>query len=391
MGRALISILFDGIEDPRVERTRRHKLTDVLLVALIGVLVGERGWDGIADYAEAHEHELRRLLEFPHGTPSADTIRRVLSAVDVGALNRALTMWTQALCVSMEGKQIAVDGKTIRKSFDDSGQSALHMIHAWVCENELLLGQRSTDVKSNEITAIPELLKLLDLRKSVVTIDAMGCQKEIAKTIVEKGADYVFGLKGNQPTLHDEVIRAFDEDALVRARSCSESYDESADKGHGRLENRRVYCLRDVSWLTQSEQWPRLQTLVLVEAESWRHGERSFERRAYISSLDAPASRFSSLVRNHWHVENKLHWVLDVTFGEDRARIKAKNGAQALSTLRKIAMGLARRAPEGKRKTSLVGKMRRASWSFETLLRTLCSGLPDDASASVGSRAKSRS
>jgi len=378
MGRPLIAVLFDGIEDPRVERTRRHKLSDVLLVALIGVLVGERGWDGMADYAEAHEDELRGLLEFPHGPPSTDTIRRVMTAVDAGALSRALTSWAQVLCKSTEGKQIAVDGKTIRGSFDASGQPSLHMIHAWVCENELLLGQRATDVKSNEITAIPALLELLDLQKSTVTIDAMGCQKNIAKMIVDKKADYVFGLKGNHPTLHQEVLDAFDEEALTQARQSPDRYCEGADKGHGRLEIRRVYCLRNMAWLTHREPWPNLRSAVLVESESWRLGVRSSERRAYISSLDVPASRFAELIRNHWHVENKLHWVLDVTFGEDRARIKAKNGAQALSTLRKIALGLIKRAPEGRKKTSLVGKMRRASWHFETLLQALRAGLPEN-------------
>ncbi len=378
MGRPVISLLFEGIEDPRVERTRRHKLSDVLLVALIGVLVGQRGWDGMADYAEDHEEELRGLLEFPHGPPSADTIRQVMSAVDAGALGRALTSWAQALCKSTEGKQIAVDGKTIRGSLDAAGQGALHMIHAWVCENEILLGQRATDVKSNEITAIPALLALLDIRKSVITIDAMGCQKDIAKTIVDKGADYVFGLKGNHPTLHQEVLSAFEEEALAKARASGDGYCETADKGHGRLENRRVYCLRDVAWLAHGDEWPNLRSIVLVESESWRLGIRSQERRAYISSLDVPASRFASLIRNHWHVENKLHWVLDVTFGEDRARIKAKNGAQALSTLRKIALGLIKRAPEGRKKTSLVGKMRRASWRFETLLNALRAGISDD-------------
>jgi predicted transposase YbfD/YdcC len=371
-------LFLENITDPRVERTRRHKFIDVLLIALIGVATGHRGWDEIHLYASYHVAELSTLLELPNGIPSSDTLRRVMSKLDPLELERSLTAWAKMLCGSVAGKQIAVDGKTIRKSFDASDQGALHMLHAWVCENELLVGQYAVDVKENEITGIPELLRLLDLRKAIVTIDAMGCQKTIAAAIVEKGADYIFGLKGNHPTLHEDVLDAFDTETLNGLRSSNEDFAEQADKGHGRLETRRVYCLRNIEWAYQASEWTSLKTAVLVESERTIAGVTSRERRAYISSLNVPAVRFAALIRNHWHVENKLHWVLDVSFGEDRARISRNNGARALSTLRKIALMLTKRSTLGKKDSSLVQKMRIASYSHQALLTTLTAGIPDD-------------
>ena len=368
--------LFEEVPDPRVERTRRHKLVDILVITLVATICGCSGWDAMYDLAEGGEEQFRTLLELPHGIPSADTLRRVLSAIEPVALRDAFIAWAKRLCESTDGKLVGIDGKTVRGSFAGaSGEGALHLINAWVCENAMVLGQYATDVKSNEITALPELLKLLDLRGAVVSIDAMGCQKEIAKRIAEKGADYIFGLKGNQPTLHQEVVTAFDAATCERLRHEAGAFHESADKGHGRNEVRRVWVMRDIAWLTRSEQWPNLRSLVLVESERSVRGETSVERRAYISSVEASAERLSSLVRGHWHVENKLHWVLDVTFGEDRARIARKNGAENVALLRKLALNLLNNAPRPGKSTSLAAKKRRASWSFPYLLRVLGSGL----------------
>jgi predicted transposase YbfD/YdcC len=231
----------------------------------------------------------------------------------------------------------------------------------------------ATDVKSNEITAIPKLLELLSLRGSTVTIDAMGCQKGIAKAIVDKGADYIFGLKSNQPSLHKEVLDAFDDAARARLARDARSYVETADKGHGRNEVRRVWVERDVSWLGQSEAWPSLRSLILVEAERTRRGVTSCERRAYISSCDEPANVLAAKVRGHWHVENKLHWVLDVTFREDHARISRKHGAESMAVMRKLAMNLLSRAPAPFEGAALSQrrKGRIASWRFTYLLSVL--------------------
>jgi len=340
-------------------------LTDVLVLVLLGTVVGCPGWDAIERFAYERERELRDILALPGGIPSADTLRRVMASVEPAALGRALTSWTDALCETFAGKQIAIDGKSIRGTIEAAnGAGALHVVNAWVCEHQMVLGQYETDIKSNEITAIPKLLELLSRRGSTVTIDAMGCQKGIAKAIVEKGADCIFGLKGNQPSLHAEVLEAFDSARLARLSEDTASYDETADKGHGRNEIRRVWVERDVAWLSRSDAWPGLRS---------RRGVTSCERRAYISSCDAPAGVLAAKVRGHWHVENKLHWVLDVTFGEDRARISRKQGAESMTVMRKLAMNLLTRAPaalEGKAE-SKKQKAMSASWRFSYLLTVL--------------------
>jgi predicted transposase YbfD/YdcC len=374
VARTDLRLLFDEIPDPRVQRTRRHRLTDVLVLVLLGTVVGCPGWDAIERFGLERERELRDILELPSGIPSADTLRRVMAAVEPAALGRALTSWTDALCETFVGKQIAIDGKSIRATMEAAnGASALHVVNAWVCEHQMVLGQYATDVKSNEITAIPKLLELLSLRGATVTLDAMGCQKGIARALVEQGADYIFGLKGNQPSLHAEVLEAFDAGRLARLAQDGTSYVETVDKGHGRNEVRRVWVERDVAWLTRSDAWPGLQSLILVESERTRRGVTSCERRAYISSCDEDAKVLAAKVRGHWHVENRLHWVLDVTFGEDHARISRKQGAESMAVMRKLALNLLTRAPaalEGAEE-SKKQKAMSASWRFSYLLTVL--------------------
>jgi len=367
---------FDSMPDPRVERTRRHKLTDIVLIVLIGTICDIRGWDALHEFTEDSDDYLESILELPHGVPSADTIRRVMSALDPVAFRDAFIAWAQQLCVSTAGKLVAIDGKSVRGAFAGAdGQGTLHLVNAWVCENEMVLGQYATDVKSNEITAIPELIALLDLRGAVVSIDAIGCQKNIARCIVDKGADYIFGLKGNQPTLHQEVLAAFDASTCERLQRDENTFTEAADKGHGRLETRRVWVMREVEWLTRSEQWPSLKSLVMVESERTIRGRTSRERRAYICSVEASAARLADIVRSHWHVENKLHWVLDVTFGEDHARIGRKHGAENLALVRKMAINLLKNAPVKKPGESLAAKRRRANRRLSELLGVLRAGV----------------
>jgi predicted transposase YbfD/YdcC len=378
MARADLRALFDEIPDPRVQRTRRHRLTDILVLVLLGTVTGRKGWDEFEGFAREWQAELRTVLALPGGIPSADTLRRVMAAVDPSALSRALLSWTSALCEGFAGKQIAIDGKTVRGTLDAAmGEGGLHLVNAWVCEHQLVLGQYATDVKSNEITAIPKLLELLDLRGATVTLDAMGCQRDIAKRIAARGADYIFGLKGNQPSLHREVLDAFDAPTCAALARDPRSYCETADKGHGRHEVRRVWVQRDVSWLTQSEAWPGLASLILVEAERTRRGVTSCERRAYISSSGESAAELGAKVRGHWHIENKLHWVLDVTFGEDRARIRRKNGAENMSAMRKIAMNMLTRAPSAHDKPlSKPMKQMVATMRFSYLLTVLTGAAP---------------
>ena len=372
MARATWLTYFDDLPDPRVQRTRRHKLTDILLIVLVGTICECRGWDDMHDFVAEGPDELRALFELPHGVPSADTIRRVLGAVDPVAFRATFTAWSSALCKSTEGKLVAIDGKTVRGAFGGAdGEGALHLVNAWVSDNAMVLGQYATDVKSNEVTAIPALIRLLDLRGAIVSIDAMGCQRSIARTLRERGAHYLFGLKGNQPTLHQEVLESFDDATLARLESSASTSHAEADKGHGRNEYRRVWVQHDVSWLSRSEQWPDLASLVLVESERTVRGVTSRERRAYISSVVAPAARMFGLVRGHWHVENKLHWVLDVTFGEDRSTISKRNGAENLSALRKMALNMLTNAPSPGKARSIAQKRKLASWRADYLRAVL--------------------
>lgn len=366
---------FDALPDPRVQRTRRHKLSDILLIVLVGAICDCRGWDEMQAFIEHGPPELRALFELPHGVPCADTIRRVIGALNPIAFRDAFLAWARALCKSTAGKLVSIDGKTIRGAFaGPDGSGALHLVNAWVSENAMVLGQYATDVKSNEITAIPELIKLLDLRGAVVSIDAMGCQKNIAGTIREQDADYMFGLKGNHPTLYRDVLDSFDDATCAKLAESSQTFHAAADKGHGRNEYRRVWVQHDIDWLYRAEQWPGLKSLVLVESERTVRGRTSRERRAYISSLDAPAERMATLVRGHWHVENKLHWVLDVTFGEDRTKIAKKNGAENLALVRKIALNMLQNAPARGNRSSIAAKKKMANWRFDYLLTVLGSG-----------------
>ena len=376
MARPYLLTLFDELPDPRVERTRRHKLSDIFVIVLVGVICDCAGWDAMHDMVAAKRADFGDLLELPHGVPSADTLRRTIGALDPKAFSKVFTQWAAALAGGTNGKHVAIDGKTVRGAFEgEDGGGALHLVNAWVRENSMLLGQYACDVKSNEITAIPELIKLIRLENATVTIDAMGCQKGIARTLRERGAHYLFGLKGNHPTLYKEVLEAFDDATCAALERLPGATHTSHDKGHGRNETRRVWVQRDVDWLRRSDDWPDLAAVVLVETERTRRGTTSRERRAYIASVDANAERMSELVRGHWHVENKLHWVLDVTFGEDHARIAKRNGAENLSLVRKVALNLLQNAPRPGKTTSVAAKKRMATWRHDYLLKVLSSGI----------------
>ena len=375
MARPIWLTYFDALPDPRVQRTRRHKLSDIVLIVLVGAICECRGWDDMRDSVEEGPPELRALFELPHGVPCADTLRRVMGALSPTAFRDAFISWAGALCQSTAGKLVSIDGKTVRGAFaGEDGLGALHLINAWVSENSMVLGQYATDVKSNEITAIPELIKLLDLTGAVVSIDAMGCQKNIARTICDRGADYLFGLKGNHPTLHREVLDSFDDATCASLAKSPRTFHVTIDKGHGRNEIRSVWVQHDIGWLARSDEWPGLKALVLVESQRTLRGRTSCERRAYISSLDAPAARMSTLVRGHWHVENKLHWVLDVTFGEDRTKIAKKNGAENLALVRKIALNMLQNVPARGKRNSITAKRQSATRSVDYLRTVLASG-----------------
>lgn len=329
------------VPDPRVERTRAHKLVDIMVITLLAQINGAEGWDDIEDFGVAREAWLRAFLALPSGIPSADTFRRVFEAIDTRTFGQCLAELTAELAQDLTGQVVAIDGKTLRGSFDRrSGRKPLHMVGAWVASRGISLGQVITEEKSNEITAIPELLKIIDVRNAIVTIDAMGCQKKIAAAIIESGADYLLALKDNHPNLHTDVETAFASSAPTDDHKQPENVFTSEDKGHGRREFRRVAVRTTVERLSGFEDWSGLRSVVMVERERAVGEKTSREVSYYLSSLTASAETVSRAVRGHWSIENSLHWALDVTFREDDSRIRSRAGAANLAISRRLALSL---------------------------------------------------
>jgi predicted transposase YbfD/YdcC len=366
---------FGTLPDPRVDRTKLHPLLDILVIAVCAVIAGGEGWEDIAEFGHLKEGFFRERLglELPHGIPSPDTFRRVIARLDPDAFGRAFLAWTQTLRIQTKGEIVALDGKTLRHSFDTAaGQAPIHLVSAWAAQNRLVLAQVKVDDKSNEITAFPALLALLDLRGCTVTIDAMGCQKEIARQIIAQEGDYVLALKGNQGQIFEEV-RLFFEDATeggfagIRARC-----DERSEKDHGRIEQRRYWLVKEIDWLEGRQEWAGLCSIGMAESTR-RMGEQvETERRYFLCSLGGSARQFGRAVRGHWGIENGEHYVLDVAFDEDACRIRRENGAENFATLRHIALNLARREATAKR--GIKARLRRAGWDEEYLLRVLAPG-----------------
>lgn len=368
-----ITTHFADLPEPRVARTRRHELLDVITIAILAVICGANGWDEMEVFGRARLPWLRTFLRLEHGAPSDDTFRRVFSALDSKAFARCFASWMRAIAGSMVGKQLAVDGKTLRGSFDTAeGLSPIHPVHAWVADSSVLLGQLVTDAKSNEITAIPQLLALLDLRGALVSIDAMGCQTAIARATVDRGGDYLLALKDNQPRTHQEVSEFFDHAIGSPDTRCV----EASDKGHGRLESRRVHVSDDIGWFEDRTRWPGLKSFVAVERERVLDGKITFERAEFLCSLPSSAiERIAKAARGHWSVENGLHGSLDMTFREDASRIRDRNGAANFAALRRLALVLVRR--EKTPRQSGPSKRLRAALDPDYLLRVLETAVPE--------------
>lgn len=341
-----ISQHFQDLPDPRSHFGKRHVLTDMLALTVCAVICGADGWAEVEDFGRAKAGWLRTFLKLPHGIPSHDTLGRVFARLDPQALEICFMSWFKHLAKINRGQLIAIDGKTLRRSFDTvSNKAAIHMVSAWCQTNHLVLGQLATEAKSNEITAIPKLLELLDLTDAVVTIDAMGCQKAIAQQIIDQGGDYALGLKGNQGTLHQRVRRIFDETFTQGWAGIDHGYHETIEKDHGRIETRRLWCTDQIDWVKKCHAWPGLRTIVCVESQrTIIKGKTSTERRYYLSSLDSQDPRqLADTIRGHWGIENSLHWSLDVTFREDDCRVRQGHGAEHLARLRRLAVGLLKR------------------------------------------------
>jgi predicted transposase YbfD/YdcC len=364
----------DELEDPRTEKhSSRHLLIDILMLTIIAVICGADNWVSIEKFGRSKYEWLKTFLALPNGIPSHDTIGDLFTRLDPNQLQQVFLKWINALFDVSGGEIIAIDGKTLKQSYDTaSNRPAIHMINAWACHNELVLGQYKSHTKSNEITAIPELLKLLDLQDNIVTLDAMGCQKQIAEPIKAQGGDYVLTLKGNQGELYDEV-RFFLNQERDQALSASSTCDqfEVTEDDHGRIETRRYWITDHVAWLDQLTHWPGLKGLGMVEYESTnkRTGEAQTETRYFLTSLQAKAQAFSQAARFHWGIENKLHWCLDVSFREDACRVRKNHAPENLAVIRQIALNLLKQ--EKTAKTGIQNKRLMAGWDHAYLAKIL--------------------
>jgi predicted transposase YbfD/YdcC len=363
---------FAALSDPRSAHAphQRHELIDILVIAVCAVICGADGWEDIEEYGKAQAEWLAQVLDLPHGIPGHDTFRRVLSRLDPEELTECFIAWTGALSDLCGGDIVAIDGKTLRHSFDRAAsKTAIHMVSAWANANRLVLGQVKVDDKSNEITAIPKLIKMLDLAGATVTIDAMGCQKEIAKVITDQEADYVLALKENHPTLYDEVTLFFEDGKATDFAEIDHEYHETVDGDHGRIETRRYWITSDIEWLGAKASWSNLQSIGMVESCREMGDKVESETRYFLTSVPCDGVRFAQAVRQHWGIENSLHWVLDVSFDEDACRIRKDKGAQTFSVLRHIALNLLRR--ESSHKRGIKARRKRAGWDRGYLLRVL--------------------
>lgn len=365
---------FEEVPEPRQKAKVLYPLAELLLCALVGVLCGAEGWVEVEEYCEAKLAFLRRFLAFEHGIASHDTFSDVFNALDPEGFKAAFIAWTAALQQDIR-EIVAVDGKTLRRSFDrGAGHGPIHMISAWAAGQRLVLGQLAVGAKENEITAIPELLALLSLKGAIVTIDAIGCQKKIAATIRQRGADYLLALKENQPALYRDAADFLVEQRAVDFRDCaagSVATHQTTDADHGRIELRRHWIISDIAWLRDRHpQWPDLTSIGMIEAERQEPGKpASRQTRFYIGSIAADAVTFARAARQHWGIENGLHWVLDVILREDECRIRKRNGPANFATIRHMTLNLLQRTQTAKKKSVRV--KRGLAALDETFLQTV--------------------
>jgi len=361
-----------AIDDPRAANAR-HLLTDILILALLAVLAGMDDYPGIVEYASDEQVWLKTLLPLPHGIPSVSTFRRVFAALQPAVLAKVMQGWSGELSGSLVGKHLALDGKTLRRSFEHAwDKSGLHLVTAWCVDDKLVLAQQAVDQKSNEITAVPKVLELLDLKGTVVTADALITQTAIAAQIIKGGGDYLLAVKDNHPTLAAALRRNLDEMILAKFTGVEHVYHESTEAGHGRIDTRKVWATSQIDWLQRRQEWAKLTSVAVVEATRRHVGTGAVEthRRYYIASLPSTSGeQFAQLIRNHWSIENDQHWILDIAFNEDQNRVRKNHGDQNLAVLRRMALGLLRR--ESSVKLGVKNKRLKAGRNRDYLLKVL--------------------
>jgi predicted transposase YbfD/YdcC len=370
---------FKPMADPRVKRTREHELIDILVIALCSLLCGGETFNDMEDFGKAKEAWFKTFLALPNGIPSHDTFNRLFAALDPKEFLDCFLRWTQSLRQAIPQEIVALDGKALRRA-SARKDPVRYVVSAWAEGNGLVLGQLKVSEKSNEITAVPELLRALELSGCIVTLDAMGCQKKIAREIIEADADFVLALKGNHECVHEEV-KTFLDDAVAESKTwrpkgavppaaaASLATFKTVEKDHGRLETRTYYQSAEIGWFADRDQWQGLKSFGMVESTRELAGQTSTERRYYLSSLPLQPELFARAVRSHWGVENKVHWIMDVCFHEDQSRARAGYAAENLATLRRLALNLLRK--EKTKKRGIRGKQLNASWDHAYLLRLL--------------------
>lgn len=364
---------FESLEDPRAKHLTDHKLMEIIVIAICGVICGAETWTDVELFGNERLVWLRQFLELKHGVPSHDTFGRVFARLDPEQFQARFAGWVQAVFQVTKGQVVAVDGKRVRRSHDRSnGKEAIHVVSAWATANHLVLGQRTVEEKSNEIPAIPELLRLLDISGCIVTIDAMGCQTNIAEQIITQEADYVLAVKDNQPGLHEDMELFFRLAQQNGFQKVDSSYERRVNKSHGRVEIRECWAVSgedSLQFLHDYGRWPGLKTIAMVISRRQVNGRTTTESRYYISSLPNDATRILKAARSHWGIENSLHWILDVAMREDASRIRKDHAPENMALLRRIALTLLRQEKTLKR--GVQGKQLKAAMNPGYLLRVL--------------------
>ena len=367
---ATIESHFSSLTDPRQRGKVRHELTDIMVLVICAVISGCDDWTEIEIYGRKKEDWLRTFLKLPNGIPSHDTISRVFEMISPVELENCFLSWVSSVFEKTDGQVVAIDGKTLRRSHDRaSNKAAIHMVSAWASGNGITLGQVETDQKSNEITAIPQLLDLLEIKGCIVTIDAMGCQKKISDKIVDNGADYVLAVKGNQGNLHEDIKLFFEDAQSSNFLDIPYKYYEEVDGGHGRVDIRRYWTVADIDWLEERGKWKNLAFIGMAQTETHKGEEITVDNRYFISSMSDDAERFANAVRSHWGIENSCHWILDIAFREDDCRKRKGNSAGNFSKVRRIALNLLKNDTTIKR--GVKAKRKAAGWDNEYLVGLL--------------------